>query len=137
MGPAPRNFGPWGGPGVVVAMKIGHSAAVLALSRATRRPEASKSSSKAWAMDEPLRVRVSELVKALVQELDEREDEADWELEEFSKAHVLQQLAAVESAEYLRSGLEVRLVVKAGAKAVVDLAPGVVARFQEVGSLGG
>lgn len=88
-------------------------------------------------MDEPLRVRVSELVKALVQEVDEREDEADWELEEFSKAHVLQQLAAVESAEYLRSGLEVRLVVKAGAKAVVDLAPGVVARFQEVGSLGG
>ena len=75
-----------------------------------------------------------ELVKKLVQELDEREDEADWELEDYSKAHVLQQLALLESAEYLQEGQEVRLKVNSGAKAVVDLAPGVSAGFREVGA---
>ncbi|CAL1170175.1 unnamed protein product [Cladocopium goreaui] len=82
-------------------------------------------------------VSVAELSQVFVEELEGRDDDADWEIEDWSKTHVVQELRRLgANAESIKLGDEVRLVFSATLTAsVVDLSPGVAAHFTEDGKL--
>eukprot|EP00434_Breviolum_minutum_P022007 symbB.v1.2.019427.t1/scaffold1589.1/size119216/3 len=81
---------------------------------------------------------MTDLSVALVEELEGRDDDADWEIEDWSKDHVVQQLRALQTntAQLSQEDDEVRLSLSSLAStSVIDLSPGVAAHFAEDGAL--
>mmetsp|Transcript_55584 Transcript_55584/g.115164 ORF Transcript_55584/g.115164 Transcript_55584/m.115164 type:complete len:149 (+) Transcript_55584:65-511(+) len=90
----------------------------------------------------PETVVLTEFTANLVHELSERDDDADWEIEDWSKPHVLSQLRlAPTAARCMKDGQRARLLLcpqasAAGAEAsVIDLSPGISGHFSEDGKL--
>ncbi|CAE7199528.1 FAM186A [Symbiodinium natans] len=88
----------------------------------------------------PETLSLTELTANLAFELSERDDDGDWEIEDWSKPHVLGQLqSAPKAARCVNDGQKARLILcerfaDEGAS-VIDLAPGVCGHFAEDGKL--
>mmetsp|Transcript_36640 Transcript_36640/g.84493 ORF Transcript_36640/g.84493 Transcript_36640/m.84493 type:complete len:129 (-) Transcript_36640:277-663(-) len=84
-------------------------------------------------------VLVADLIQELARELAEREDDADWEIEDWSKPHVQQQLQdAPPRAQRVENGQTSCLMLGQDlpmGKTAIDLSPGVCGHFAEDGKL--